>query len=303
MRPMTCLFIFLVTLMPCALHADGNGKVAEGPDLRFVSVPGGSFRMGDVEKYGRNSDERPVHEVTVDTFEMSMYEVTNAQFVEYLNAAISSKDIIVISQDSVVVGTTGLYSGENYFYYGFDYSEIEFTSNRFNVKIGKEDYPVFDITWYGAKAFADYYGYNLPTEAEWEYACRAGTATYFYTGNDIDKKGYASSSLDSAGWYGFNSNTGGSHPWTHTAGQKEPNTFGLYDMHGNVWEWCSDWYDDYTKGSVTNPEGPPVGEYRVVRGGAWSFFAVYCRSAYRFWYYPEDHCMMLGFRVVRRQDR
>ena len=124
----------------------------------------------------------------------------------------------------------------------------------------------------------------LPTEAQWEYACRAGT-TGAYAGNG---------KLDDMGWYWDNS--GGK---THPVGQKRANAWGIHDMHGNVWEWCQDWYGDYPGGSVTDPTGPASGDDRVYRGGCWGDGARYCRSAYRAGYDPGDRSGRLGFRACR----
>jgi formylglycine-generating enzyme required for sulfatase activity len=127
-------------------------------------------------------------------------------------------------------------------------------------------------------------GYRLPTEAEWEYACRAGTTGPYSSG----------SSVDAAGWYSSNSGSK-----THPVGQKQANAWGLYDMHGNVWEWCWDWYGSYPSGSQTDPSGASSGEYRVDRGGSWSYGARYLRSAYRGRRYPSARGIDLGFRLVR----
>jgi len=127
---------------------------------------------------------------------------------------------------------------------------------------------------------------RLTTEAEWEYACRAGTVTAFSFGD-------ADSGLGDYAWYGANSGDR-----THPVGQKKPNAWGLYDMHGNVWEWCADWYGDYPKGVATDPQGPASGPYRVLRGGGWGRVPSHCRSACRF-NDPPDHCHGdFGFRVV-----
>ena len=128
--------------------------------------------------------------------------------------------------------------------------------------------------------------YRLPTEAEWEYACRAGTTTMYSFGDD-------DSELGDYAWFLENSGTK-----THPVGRKQPNAWGLYDMHGNVWEWCQDRYGDYPSGSVTEPTGPAVGSARLIRGGCWFFTAGYCRSAYRFGYGPSNRInRTLGFRV------
>jgi formylglycine-generating enzyme required for sulfatase activity len=130
--------------------------------------------------------------------------------------------------------------------------------------------------------------YRLPTEAEWEYACRAWTSTRFHYGDD---PGYTN--LTNYAWYLDNS--GGT---THPVGQKLPNPWGLYDMTGNVAEWCQDWYGLYPGGTVTDPQGPGSGSGRVLRGGLWGEGAKYCRSAWRITKDPAERCYCVGFRVV-----
>jgi formylglycine-generating enzyme required for sulfatase activity len=127
-------------------------------------------------------------------------------------------------------------------------------------------------------------GYRLPTEAEWEYACRAGTGTPYYSGNGVD----------AAGWYGANSSS-----TTHPVGGKQANAWGLYDMHGNVYEWCWDWYGYYTSGAQTDPVGASSGSYRVIRGGSWGDHAQNLRSAIRGYFTPTNRNSSLGFRLVR----
>ena len=127
--------------------------------------------------------------------------------------------------------------------------------------------------------------YRLPTEAQWEYACRAGTTTQFSFGDD-------ESDLGDYAWYRENSASK-----AHPVGGKQPNAWGLYDMHGNVWEWCQDWYDDYPSGAVTDPTGPASGSYRVYRGGSWRRTAGSCRSASRGRHFPSSRYFISGFRV------
>ncbi len=125
---------------------------------------------------------------------------------------------------------------------------------------------------------------SLPTEAQWEYACRAGT-TGAYAGR-----------LDKMGWCG--SRDGNSGGCSHPVGEKKPNAWGLYDMHGNVREWCSDWYAPYIKASAIDPEGPESGTSRVVRGGGWKYDEMFCRSAYRHCHESREAAGDLGFRCV-----
>ena len=133
------------------------------------------------------------------------------------------------------------------------------------------------------------YAYRLPTEAEWEYACRAGTTTKYSFGD-------SDSELDEYAWYGKAEALGGT---THPVGEKKPNAWGLYDMHGNVWEWCQDWHGKYLSGPVTDPTGPSSGSFRVFRGGGWSFISQDCRSAFRSGFSPGSRSHYLGFRVLR----
>ncbi len=128
--------------------------------------------------------------------------------------------------------------------------------------------------------------YRLPTEAEWEYACRAGTTTKYSFGDDESELGNYAWSLENSG------------DKTHPVGGKKPNAWGLYDMHGNVWEWCQDWYGDYPSGSVTDPSGATSGSDRVLRGGGSSLAAEHCRSTSRLWSRPTDRFSGFGFRVV-----
>jgi formylglycine-generating enzyme required for sulfatase activity len=138
--------------------------------------------------------------------------------------------------------------------------------------------------------FCDYSldGFRLPTEAEWEYACRAGNTTDYNIGFDEND-------LALAGWYRWNSGE-----VTRPVGLKKPNAWGLYDMHGNVLEWCADWYGDYLNHASTNPTGPVSGKFRVYRGGSWNRTAKDCRSASRFRRDPSRPDNEIGFRIVRR---
>jgi formylglycine-generating enzyme required for sulfatase activity len=150
------------------------------------------------------------------------------------------------------------------------------------------------VSWNDAREFIEKLNqmektetYRLPTETEWEYACRAGsTSEWCFGDNEAELREYA--------WYGANSG----HK-IHPVGQKKPNAWGLYDMHGNVWEWCQDWYGEYPAGPVTDPTGPATGEYRVLRGGSWGFIAGFTRSAIRVNLNPGDRSNSFGFRVAR----
>jgi formylglycine-generating enzyme required for sulfatase activity len=170
-----------------------------------------------------------------------------------------------------------------------------------------DDMPVEQVSWVDCQKFIRRMNqlegdtkYRLPTEAEWEYACRAGTTTAFASGPLTETGQRFDPILDRMGWYWGNS--GGS---PHPVAQKEPNTWGLYDMHGNLWEWCQDrfesWYNKFTTGSVTDPQGPQRGRLRVFRGGSWFAGAEYLRSADRLRASPVFKSYGIGFRVARSE--
>jgi formylglycine-generating enzyme required for sulfatase activity len=261
------------------------------PGIIFASLPSGTFQMGDVED-GGYLNEKPVHTVTLSGFEMSVYEITNAQYAQFLNEALTTGDITVIG--SIVKGVNGIYRDAEYIYLGGINSSypdtrcwITYNYSSFHTVIGHENWPVVWVTWYGAKAFALYYGLDVPTEAEWEYACRGGKQYTFGTDDgtlNTNKANY---------W-----NTGIRHP--AAAGSYPPNPFGLYDLSGNVSEWCHDWLGTYPGGSVNNPCGLQTGACRTVRGGSWDYDSTFCRSANRNNVPPYEKDSDIGFRVVRR---
>ena len=152
--------------------------------------------------------------------------------------------------------------------------------------------PVEQVSWDDAQEFCKKASektgltVRLPTDAEWEFACRAGTKTAYYTGD-------GEADLDRAGWYFKNSNN-----TTHPVGQKVANAWGVCDMHGNVWEWVQDFYEPYKAEAAADPQGPAQGEYRVLRGGSWFNLPWYCRSALRNWNIPDYRLDLIGFRVV-----
>ena len=154
------------------------------------------------------------------------------------------------------------------------------------------DLPVECVSWDTCQEFIQKLNsltgrnFRLPTEAEWEFACRGG----------INSRGYkysGSNDIDNVAWY-----DGNSGDQTHPVGTKAPNELGIYDMSGNVWEWCSDWYADYTSNSQTNPKGPQSGSFRVGRGGSWNGRAGYCRSSYRCIINPAYRFGSLGLRLA-----
>jgi len=156
-------------------------------------------------------------------------------------------------------------------------------------------WPVENVSWEDCQLFIEKLNfqtgrniYRLPTEAEWEHACRAGSIAAYSFGDDKKR-------LAEHAWF-----SGNAGDRTHPVGQKTPNPWGFYDMYGNVWEWCKDWYGPYPKGLVTDPEGPPSGSDRVLRGGGWYDGALRCRSGFRSYFSPDFRCSFFGFRLARR---
>jgi len=248
-----------------------------GFDLKIEMrlIPAGSFRMGNVTYYPYGeSDEEPVHRVTLTRpFFMSRTEVTQEQY------------------EAVMGVNPSIFRGEDYPVERISWYDAIAFCNALSTLEGRDTC----YTGRGVNIVCDFSanGYRLPTEAEWEYACRAGTESDFHTGN-ISQAGEPLSdpALDMAGWYRANSNDK-----LQPVGMKNPNGFGLCDMHGNVSEWCWDWYGNYPASSAMDPRGPNAGIYRVHRGGSWHDSPGLCRSANRGVGYPvsKDY----GFRVVR----
>jgi formylglycine-generating enzyme required for sulfatase activity len=254
--------IFIVTfLLSLCLSVlpQGTAQAAEKThtnsiEMEFVLIPSGSFTMGaDKNVEAADDRETPQHRVNISKdFYLGKYEVTQQQW----------RAVMGMDRDP------SRYRGSN---------------------------PVELVSWDDAQEFIDrlnqkegHKRYRLPTEAEWEYAARAGTASTYSFGDDAG-------SLSDYAW--FNGNSGKA---THPVGQKQPNPWGLYDMYGNVWEWVQDWYGDryYSDSASSDPKGPNSGSQRVNRGGSWGASAKYCRSAYRDDYPPDVRVGGIGFRLA-----
>jgi len=284
----------------------GMANVNHVPDM--VTVKGGTFRMGD-EHGDLRDGARPVHTVTLTyDYYIGQYELTNAEFLEFLNDA--------------GVSSTGYLNGCEVLDVDSVFCAFKYSSGTFRLyQAGKADHPVINVNWYHAASYCNWLsdreglaraydstgnlidkngrettditkveGYRLPTEAEWEYAARGGhksTGDYKYAGsNDIDTVAWD--------WYSLDHKA-------HGVGQKAPNELGLYDMSGNVWEWCQDWYDEdyYDKSPRENPVNLNSASGRVVRGGTWANYVWDCRVAIRYDIWPDSDFDLVGLRIAR----
>lgn len=272
------------------VEATFTGAPHENNDVTLVSIPGGQFEMGD-EDGDLQEYARPVHSVTVSSYEMGAYEISNAQYASWLNDAYDHGEVAVTT--SIVMGTAGPFTEQVYIdLTGYKDADnrcwIQFENDHFDVVAGKENLPVVFVTWYGAKAYAQYYGFDLPTEAEWEYAARGGQQ-YRYATDD----GTISSE---------NANYGAGDHKPTDIGSYPPNPFGLYDMSGNVYERCYDIFDvnTYGEGPATDPFGGQTGMNRIIRGGDWLSSHHACRTATRVISSTQSNTSRIGFRIVRR---
>jgi formylglycine-generating enzyme required for sulfatase activity len=221
-------------------------KIINSIGVELVLIPKGTFLMGSPTEEEEASTKEEQHQVTISKdYFLGVYEVTQGQYEKLMGTNPSYFDSRELIGFDTSMHPVEQISRENV---------VEFCKRLSEMPEEKEEGRV----------------YRLPTEAEWEYACRAGTTTAFSFGE-------SSKSLDEFAWYIENSNG-----QTHPVGEKRPNAWGLYDMHGNILEWCSDWYGEYPKGPVTDPVGLKEGSYPVFRGGSFCHEASGCRSASRF---------------------
>ena len=233
-----------------------KGEILQKPTIAWVSIPAGNFFMGSPSFEKDRGLNEAQYQVTLSAFKLSKYEVTFEQYDAFCDATGRSKP-----------------KDEGW---------------------GRGSRPVINVSWNDATAFAEWMGCRLPTEAEWEYACRAGTTAPFSSGNNLTT---AQANYD--GNYPYNNNEKGEcRGKTLPVGSFAPNAWGLYDMHGNVWEWCSDGYGAYSRSAQTNPKGASSGFQRVFRGGSWFDRAYCCRSANRNYDTPDRRSRFMGFRLV-----
>ncbi len=254
--------------------------------IKLIFIKGGTFTMGSPESEPDRYNNEIQQKITLGDFYLSEKEITNEQYCYFLNAENIKEDgrfeIPGFKIQTLIIPHK----------FGVQYS-----NGKWHPAPGKNNYPVVRVSWFGAKAYCDWAGGRLPTEAEWEYACRAGTATPFHTGKNL-----ATSQANYNGHFPYAGFAKGTNlRRTQPVGSYAPNAWGLYDMHGNVWEWCVDWYiSDKLPNSerCLQPSPPSRWPYRVLRGGSWGVNARGCRSAERYGYGPRNHDHDIGFRIA-----
>jgi len=288
-----CCFKVKASYIEKAVEIKDNTTTTTIENLpEMVFVKGGTFMMGSEDG---EDDEKPVHQVTLTDYYIGKYEVTNAEYAEFIfdygqstTKATSDYPNQIMIKDSKVT-----YSGS------YDWG-LHQSGTKWTPATGYEDYPVINVTWYGAYEYCKWLTektgktYQLPSEAQWEYAAGGGASTGSATrtkwaGTSSEKK------LGTYAWYESNSNSK-----THKVGTKTANSLGIYDMSGNVWEWCLDWYSStyYTSAAVKNPVNLTTSSYRVYRGGSWYSSASFCRIANRYYINPAYYLNGIGFRFV-----
>lgn len=281
--------------------------------MKLAVIPAGEFFMGStplqIHQVRRGDlsfrkdwerEEQPQHHVQISRpFLLGAHEVTRGQFREFVR---STRYVTDAQRDA----KGGM---------GFDAATGEFKQDpHFNWEtpgfVQSDDHPVVNVSWNDAVAFCQWLSrkekiaYRLPTEAEWEYACRAGTTTLYSYGDDPEGLTALANVSDAtarekfSSWSGIGGRDG--NVFTAPVGSFQPNAFGLFDMHGNVWEWCRDWFGEsyYANSPEKDPPGPPTGTVRVFRGGSWYDAASLCRAAFRYWDVPTYRDYFVGFRVA-----
>ena len=262
----SAIVIFGMVQLDCQVLAQSPKEITNSIGMKLVLIPKGTFMMRSCieeerieEERASNNEEQYQVTISKDYF-LGVTEVTQGQYEQ-------------------VMGT----------------NPSRFQGNK--VQVDRSNLPVEQVSWEDAVEFCKKLSdlpeerkagrvYRLPTEAEWEYACRAGSRSFY-------SFGASSKSLGDYAWF-----VGNGGLQTHPVGEKTANGWGLHDMHGNVREWCSDWYGDYPKGAVSDPTGPKEGSDRVERGGGCGVGAEFCRSAFRYRRVPSYRSSDFGFRVA-----
>lgn len=288
------LLLFIITIIVQAFSSSKKEKAISPTSniidstsfsTNLVFVKGGTFQMGNNKGYTR---EKPLHKVTVSDFYIGKYEVTVKEFKQFIESTGYKTDADKRGYSKVFTVTYGGENGKN----------VNWRDgvNGLKLTIRKYKHPVTHVSWNDAVAFCKWLSkktgehYRLPTEAEWEYAARGGNKSkgYKYSG---------SNNINKVAWYLNNSRVK-----IHSVGLKKPNELGIYDMTGNVREWCSDWFDwyYYSYSRSNNPKGPASGTERVQRGGSWNMSKNFCRNSFRLMEEPSGTTSSFdGFRYVK----
>jgi iron(II)-dependent oxidoreductase len=244
---LTAFYITVLSLsMINTLQAAGDNAIPTGDEAAMILLPGGKFIMGDE---AGDLDEKPVHEIDIDSFYIDSHEVTVKQYKKFIEDKKHPKPAF------------------------------------WQPELDKPDDPVVGVSWQDAVDYALWAGKRLPTEAEWEYAARGGKLKGKYPWGDAAFAAFA------------NYRSFGLLP----VRSLKPNTYGIHDMIGNVWEWCADWYDSdyYSSSSSKNPKGPGIGTHKVLRGGAWYCDEREVRAGNRYYALPDAKSYNVGFRCVK----
>lgn len=296
---------FLVVFLALGYPAPGEdgGKDADSAPEGMVLLPGGEFLMGDEEGFPH---EAPVHKVVLDPFYLDEHEVTNDQFAEFVEETGYVTEAekwgwSLVFEPSMEGGPRVPGAA---WWLKVDGADWRHPTGPGSSIEGKGDYPVVQVSWNDAVAYAKWAGKRLPTEAEWEYAARGGLSGKEYPwGDRFEPKGKPMMNT----WNGFfPRHDDGSDGYKSLAPVKQypPNEFGLYDMSGNVWEWCADWYhpEYYRFSPEKNPQGPPQGQEKILRGGSWMCADNYCmgyRVAHRNKSAADSGLTNTGFRCAK----
>lgn len=329
------VFLTLVSWAVSIQAADGDKQppaIVNSLGMRLVKIPAGAFMMGNHEAsvempksfpqydaYRFNlADEYPVHEVRIThSFYLGAYAVTVGEFRTFADQTHYATDAERNDEISSPSGSDKKRSGYGGYGYNPKTGKLDEQRNP-NVNwrsVGfpqTERHPVTNVSWNDAVAFCKWLSgkekktYRLPTEAEWEYSCRAGSTTRYFFGDDPELLVKFANTYDRSTaktqpeWIKFALASDDGFPFTAPVGSFAPNKFGLYDMHGNVWQWVSDWYADdyYAHSPVEDPQGPETGGEHLRRGGGWATWAFYCRSSFRNYNTSQSRYFNLGFRVV-----
>lgn len=281
MRSLLVLLLPALIVSGCRNRTEENLPAFNAEQPEMVLVKGGTFKMGGTI----NEDEQPIHEVTVGSFRLCNHEVTIGEFRQFLEKSGYKTDADRTGLSYVFDGKFHIKNGVNW----------ECDPHGVKRPDNKQRYPVVHVSWNDAVAYCAWLSkvtkkhFRLPTEAEWEYAARGGPEQkpYTYSGSE---------NLDTVAWFEDNSR------WTdHPVQKKHPNSLGIYDMSGNVWEWCQDYYSEtyYRETPKDNPRGPATGMFRLLRGGSWNYGAIRSRIACRDGTgTPDTGYYNCGFRVA-----